>query len=138
MEMEINWLAIGGATLVAFFIGFLWYGPVFGKAWMAEVGMTQEDAEKGNMAKIFGVSLVLQFIMAYCLYMSFYAVPEVGAGINTGTGAAYGFLTGFGFAFTAIGVNAMFEQKSWKYIAINGGFWIVVFTLMGLILGTFR
>ncbi len=139
MEMSaINWLAVVAASLVGFAIGFVWYGPLFGKPWMKSVGMTEEDAQKGNMGKIFGVSFVFQFIMAVCLAMFFYGDPASAEMINGGNGAFYGFLTGFGWVAMAIGVNALYEQKSWSYIFINGGFWIVVFTLMGLILGAWK
>ena len=134
----INWLAVIAATLVGFAIGFVWYGPLFGKKWMALVGMTEEDAQNGNMPKIFGVTFVLQFIMAFCLAMFFYGDPSSADMITAGSGAFYGFLTGFGWVATAIGVNALYEQKPWSYMFINGGFWIVVFTLMGLIIGAWK
>lgn len=141
MEMAaINWLAVIAASLVGFAIGFIWYGPLFGKQWMALVGMTEEDAQNENMAKIFGFTFIFQFIMAFCLAMFFYGSGDTEAMqmITAGTGTFYGFLTGFGWVATALAVNALYEQKSWKYIFINGGFWIVVFTLMGLILGAWK
>lgn len=139
MEMSaINWLAVVAASLVGFAIGFVWYGPLFGKRWMKSVGMTEEDAQKGNTSKIFGVSFVFQFIMALCLAIFFYGDPASADMINGSNGAFYGFLTGFGWVAMAIGVNALNELKSWSYIFINGGFWIVVITLMGLILGAWK
>jgi hypothetical protein len=63
--VAINWLAVVAASLVGFAIGFIWYGPLFGKPWMASVGMTEEDAQKGNMAKIFGFTFIFQFIRKY-------------------------------------------------------------------------
>lgn len=134
----INWLAVIAATLIGFVIGFLWYGPLFGKAWMASTGMTEEKAAQANMPVVFGLSFVFQLIMAFCLAMFFYGDPNAADAITAGTGAFYGFLTGFGWVATALGVNALFEQRSWKYILINGGYWIVVFTLMGLVLGVWK
>lgn len=134
----MNWLAVIAASLVGFVVGFLWYGPLFGKKWLASVGMTEEDAQKGNMVKTFGFTFIFQFIMAYCLAMFFYGDPEAASMITAGTGAFYGFLTGFGWVATALSVNALYEQKSWSYIFINGSFWIVVFTLMGLVLGAWQ
>jgi len=110
MEMSaINWLAVVAASLVGFGIGFVWYGPLFGKKWMASVGMTEEDAQNGNMGKIFGVTFILQFIMAFCLAMFFYSDPTAAEQVTAGSGAFYGFLTGFGWVATAIGVNALYE-----------------------------
>ena len=31
------------AAASAFVVGGLWYGPIFGKAWMAEMGFTEDD-----------------------------------------------------------------------------------------------
>lgn len=141
MDMAaINWLAVIAASLVGFAIGFVWYGPLFGKSWMSAVGMTEEDVQNGNMGKTFGFTFLFQFIMACCLAIFFYGSgePEASNMINAGTGSFYGFLTGFGWVAMAIGVNALYEQRSWKYIFINGGFWVVVFTLMGLILGAWK
>jgi len=37
-----------------------------------------------------------------------------------------------------LAVNALYEQKPVSYIFINGGFWTVTFTLMGLVLGAWH
>jgi len=134
----INWLAVIAASLVGFAIGFVWYGPLFGKPWMASLGITPDKTQQGNMAKIFGLSFVFQLIMSFCLAMFFYGDPTAAAAITAGSGAFYGFLTGIGWVATAMAVNALYEQKSWVYMVINGGFWTVVFTLMGLILGAWK
>ncbi len=135
----INWLAVIAAVLVGFPVGFVWYGPLFGKQWMTSVGLTEEQIEQdSNMTKIFGVTLVFEFIMAVCLALFFFGDPASADAITASTGALYGFLTGFGWVAMAIGVSAMFEQRSFSYIAIVGGYWVVIFTLMGLILGAWR
>jgi len=53
-------------------------------------------------------------------------------------GTTAGFLTGFGFSALIFSVVALFEQRSWKYILINGGYITIYFTLIGFILGTWR
>ena len=53
-------------------------------------------------------------------------------------GALYGFLTGIGWVLPGIGVTAQFEQRGWTYIFINGFYWVVSLTVMGLILGAWR
>lgn len=136
MDMSaINFLAVIVAALMGFLVGFPWYGPLFGKAWMVETGMTEEKAGQANMPVVFASCYVMQFIMAFCLAMFFYGDPSAASSVTAGSGALYGFLTGFGWVTMTIGVNAMFEQRSFKYIAITGGYWVVTFTLMGLVLG---
>jgi len=41
MEMNFNLLFM--AALVPMIIGFVWYGPLFGNAWMKEMGFTKES-----------------------------------------------------------------------------------------------
>lgn len=46
-------------------------------------------------------------------------------------GAFHGTLAGIMFALPILGINAMFERKGFKYIAINVGYWVVSLALMG-------
>ena len=57
------------AALVPMIMGFIWYNPkVFGTAWMASAGLTQETAMKGfNMPLVFGLSYLLSFFLAFSL-----------------------------------------------------------------------
>ncbi|MFT4767422.1 MAG: hypothetical protein ACI8RN_000548 [Glaciecola sp.] len=71
--------------------------------------------------------------MSYCLAM-FLGAPNITLQI----GALYGFLTGFGWIFFAFGVVGLFELRSWSYILVNGGYWVVTMTLMGAIWGAWK
>jgi hypothetical protein len=135
---SINVLAVLVATLSTFLVGWLWYGPLFGKAWMNAVGLSEEQIQQGNMAKIFGFAFFFELIMAFNLAVFLTGSPEAAEMMNAQMGAFYGFLAGFGWVFFALAVNSLYEQKSWKYIFINGGYWTVTFTIMGLILGAWK
>lgn len=135
---NINFFAVIAATLSTFVVGWLWYGPLFGKAWVDAIDMTEEELQQGNMAKIFGFAFIFELIMAFNLAMFLTGSPEAAAQVNAGMGAFYGFLTGFGWIFFALAVNSLYEQKSWKYIFVNGGYWSVAFTIMGLIIGAWK
>ena len=41
-ELKVNYLAVLVAIVLQFVFGFLWYGPIFGDAWMGMVGLTEE------------------------------------------------------------------------------------------------
>jgi hypothetical protein len=58
--------------------------------------------------------------------------------VTLASGAFYGFLAGFGWLFFGIGVVALFEQRSWTYILVNGGYWVVTMTAMGAVLGVWK
>ncbi|WOJ93374.1 DUF1761 domain-containing protein [Congregibacter variabilis] len=132
--VSINWMAVVTAAVAGFVVGGLWYSPLlFGRVWMDAAGITEEQIAGGNKAKIFGLSLIFLLIMSYCLAMF------LGAGdITLQSGALYGFLTGFGWIFFAFGVVGLFELRSWPYIFVNGGYWIITMTLMGAIMGAWK
>jgi hypothetical protein len=135
-------LAIVVAAVSTFIIGAIWYGPLFGKIWMNEMGFTEEDLKQANMVKIYGIAFVLEFIIALNLAMFFFggADPCMNdcPGITTGQGAFYGFLTGFGWVAMAMGVNALFNRSSFRRWAIDAFYFVVTFTVMGTILAAWQ
>ena len=40
--IHLNWFAISVAVVANIIIGFLWYGPLLGKAWMHEMGLAPD------------------------------------------------------------------------------------------------
>lgn len=135
MDMStLNWLAIVSATLAFYAIGALWYSPVlFGNIWMKEVKMTKDDAKNVNMVKIFTLTFLLSFIMV--LNLAFFLNDPA---IDGGTGAMYGFLTGFGWVSMALILTGLYEQRSWRYMAIHAGYMVTGFTVSGIILGAWK
>ena len=127
--MELNWLAILLAAVSAFVLGGLWYGPLFGKAWMKYSGMTEERAKQANMAKVFGLSFLLSFAAA-AVFAAF-----LGPDIDVTQGATYGFSAGLFWVAGALGINYLFEQKPLGLWLVNGGYSTVMFTLFGAIIG---
>jgi hypothetical protein len=132
--IHINHLAVIVCAVANLALGAVWYSPVlFYKAWKKENGFTDEQLKQLNPVKVYGISLVLSLLMSY--NMAFF----LGDGkTDMAWGATAGFLTGFGFASLIFAIIALFEQRSWKYILINGGFITLYFTLIGLILGAWR
>lgn len=155
--MEINFIVLFVAALITLLVGFVWYHPkVFGTTWMRETGLTTEALEKGNMLKIFGLTYVFSLMMTLIIMSltihqsgafgmiggppmvesakpSFIAfMADYGTAFRTFKhGALHGFITGLFFAFPMIGINGLFERKSWKYIFIQAGYWMITLTLMG-------
>ena len=64
--MNVNFLAVLVAALVPMLVGFIWYNPkVLGNAWMQACGLTEEKMKGANMAVVFGVSLILSFLLSF-------------------------------------------------------------------------
>jgi hypothetical protein len=153
--MNVNFIALLLAALSTLIVGFIWYNPkVFGNIWMKEAGLKEEDMKGSNMVKIFGLSIVYAFLISFILQMltihQFGALGMVGGNptkalpsynafmADYGTafrtfkhGALHGFLTGLFLSFPLIGTNALYERRSFKYVLVTGGFWIVCLTIMG-------
>lgn len=153
--MNINFLALLLASLSTLVVGFIWYNPkVFGAIWMKETGLTEENMKGANMIKIFGLSIFYAFLISFVLQMvvihQFGALGMVGGDptkalpsynafmADYGTafrtfkhGALHGFMTGLFMILPTIGINALYERRSFKYVMISGGYWIVSFMIMG-------
>ena len=131
---HINYLAVLAAAVSTFVIGGLWYSPVmFQRGWMSVNGFTEADLSKGGTARIFGIAFVLALLMAANL-AAFLADP----GTTVAWGTAAGALTGLGWVLPAMATVALFERRSARYIAINGGYFVLAFVVMGAILGAWR
>jgi hypothetical protein len=129
---QIHWLAVIVAALAGFPLGALWYGPLFGSAWMAATGITKERARQANMAKIYGTTLLLNLIIATSLAM--FIGPEA----NLTFGLFAGFMAGLTYVAAAFGITYLFEFRPFKLWAINAGYQVVVFSIMGTILGAWH
>ena len=141
---------------------------VFGNAWLTSIGKTREEMMGGNMALTFGLAFLCSFFIAFSLnfvvihqFGFFSMLGNQGEalkdpnsplhatvadlmnkyGYNFRTfkhGAFHGVLTGLFLLTPVIGVNAIFERRSFKYVAIHGGFWIVCAALMGAFICHFQ
>ncbi|HPF26847.1 MAG TPA: DUF1761 domain-containing protein [Steroidobacteraceae bacterium] len=127
----INWLAVLAAAASGFVIGGLWYGPLFGKAWMTAAGMTEEKVRAGNPAITYGLTFVLSLIAAFSLAMF------IGGG-DLQFGLFAGFMTGLTFVAVALGITYLFEKRPLNLWLINSGYQVVFFTVMGAILGGWK
>lgn len=155
--MEINFLALLLSALSTLVVGFIWYNPkVFGTIWMRESGMTEEKMKGSNMFMIFGLSIVYAFLISIILQSlvihqtgaigmvggpmlletakpSFAAfMADYGDAFRTFKhGALHGFFTGLFMILPVIGTNALYEKRSFKYVLVTSGFWIVSLMIMG-------
>ena len=156
----MNFITYGIAALVPMIIGALWYGPLFGTPWMQQMGFTKESLKGANMLMILVVSYLFSFMVALALLpivnhqMAIFSTlaGEPGFAAQTGEafayaqnfmetygdrfrtfkhGALHGVLMGVFLVLPILTIQAIFERKKVKYIAINAGYWIVTLAVMG-------
>lgn len=128
---HVSFLATGLAALAGFMVGSLWYGPLFGKAWQRETGLTQEDLRGANMPLIFGLTFLINVFAALVLG---YLLKVTGfAGL--GSGALAGGCLGLGFVVPALAVNYLFARKPLALFLIDAGYWVLIYAVMGAVIG---
>ena len=133
-QFYINHWAVFVCALANLGLGAIWYSPLlFYKAWLRENNFTEEDIKKFNPAKTYSLTFILSLVISYNLA---FFLGDNKTDMVWGTTA--GFLAGFGFSALIFTIVGLFEQRSWKYILINGGYITVYFTLIGFTLGSWR
>jgi len=132
---SISWVGVAAAVAASFVLGFVWYGPLFSKPWLRELGKTEEDmrADGGELGPILAVQLVATVITATVLAI---IIERFGTGIPTGL--TIGVLCAAGLVATAKLSDVLFAQtSSSKRYWIEAGYQITSYALMGAIYGTF-
>ena len=128
MEL-INWWAVLAATDLAFILGGLWYGPLFGQAWLNALGKTEDDIEPSPRPFIisFFTALLTAVVLAWLI---------VALGM-TGwlAGAWLGLVVGVGFIATAMASDSAFCGWGFKLFIIQSGYRVAYSGLMGALLG---
>jgi len=127
--IHISYVAILVAVVANFIVGFVWYTPLFGKAWAKEMKLditrkpTAAELGKGMTFMIIG-----NFLMAWVFVHNIGAwnfVPgtaEAPPAANLISSAVFTWL-GF-FVPTDLSVVA-WEGKSWKLFFINTGYHLI-------------
>ncbi len=130
----LNWLAVALSALAAFALGALWYGPLFGKAWQALSGVTDDEIQKRNPAKIYGTAFVLNLIAAFGMgmVMQLHPSPNLVSGFNVGISI------GIAFVATSFGINYLFASRPLRLYLIDAGYMVLLLAVMGAILGVWR
>jgi hypothetical protein len=132
-HLHFNHLAILVAALIQWILGALWYSLLFAKPWMALTGHTKGERPKGAifaMAWSFIGGLILSFVLAHIVLWS-------GAS-GFGWGAFIGFICWFGFVFAPLSAEALYEQRPFKLLAINTGYWLAALLISGGLLAAWH
>ncbi|PJZ26774.1 hypothetical protein CH352_03855 [Leptospira hartskeerlii] len=137
--IPLNYLAILVGVLANVVIGFLWFGPIFGKVWAKEMGYENMEPDNKAMIKSMVIMIIGSFLTAYVLAHSLFVwkpsswnLPGDGPAWMYGAYAA--FYTWLGFYIPMLLGSVAWESKSWKLFFINAGYNLVSLAAIGLIL----
>ncbi len=125
-DIHLNYWAILVAVAATMVLGFLWYGPILGKAWMKEMGIpagskpAPKVMRRGLILMAIG-SLLTVFVLAHTGEVWRPSVWKAGA---DGSAAFYGLVS--------------WENRSWKLFCINAAYYFVMLQMVAMILAFWR
>ena len=134
--VSINYWAVLAAAAASIILGFLWYGPLFGRQWLRLSGFSDKQIkqmkEKGQkgMTKTYIVMVVSTLVTAYVLahFVDYLQALSVGEALSLGFWLWLGFL-----ATSQIG-SVLWERKPVKLYMINTAYSLVNLCIMAVIL----
>ena len=132
--VPLNYAAIVACAVANMIIGFLWYGPLFGKTWMKLSGMHMPKGPPPGMWKHYLGAFIGAFVMAFALAHSLvFASAFLGVSGVSG-GLQGGFWNWLGFIAPVTLGSVLWEGKPWKLWFLNNAYWLFTLLTMGVIL----
>jgi hypothetical protein len=129
---EMNWIAVLIGVVISMVLGALWYGPLFGQAWLRMIGKRQEDLEASTSTYLTtAFASLLTMISLNLIVIAFGATTLV-------NGLLVGALIGIGLSATATFVYTNFEGPPLNVWALYVAYQVVVFLIMGAVFAIWR
>ena len=125
----MNYWSVLVAAVAAHFVGWLWYGLLFGKKWIELRGPAGEGAKKSMSAKAWGFvsTFVLAWGLAYVLGASGIIFDLTGAMVMA-------FIIWLAFVATTLAHGWLWEGKSGKFFVFKLAHQLVSILVMALVL----
>jgi hypothetical protein len=135
--MEINFVAVLVAAVLAMALGALWYGPLFGKKWMKIICATEMDmaAQKEMQKKampLYLITFVLALFQVWVLARFIQGWETMGA-VETALWIWAAFVV------PTVAAGAMWNNDSrevaWARFLIQAGYYLALFVMFALVVG---
>ncbi len=130
--MSVNFAAVVVAAVASMVLGFLWFGPLFGKKWMELSGHKMGDMEskKGSMGTSYLAMFVGYLVSAYVLAN----IVKFSGAASLVEGAITGFMVWLGFVATVTLGMVLWDGKPVQLYLLTNAYQVINFALMGAIL----
>lgn len=141
MHVPVDYIGVISAAIASTILGFVWYGPLFGKQWVALSDMTVEKinaTKASDMGKSYMIAFLGSIAMAYVLANIFVFVTAYFQSGNIVTGFMVGMWTWFGFVMPVTLGTVLWENKSWKLWILNNAYYLITLIIMGAIIALWR
>ncbi len=136
--VPINYWAVFSGAIAAMVLGYVWYGPLFGKQWVTLMGWSKADMD-AKMKEGVGPKYVLQGVGAVLMaFVLAHAIVFAGSylhtsGVSAGMQGAWWSWIGF-IVPVSLG-TILWDGKPWKLWFINIGYYLATLIVMGIIFG---
>lgn len=129
---SVHWLSVAAMVAFSFLLGGFWYGPAFGKAWLKSLGKKASDLGHPALPMILSVLTGLVCAVAMQLLIRECAIRDVVDGVILGV------LTSVGLVAMSTASDMAFCRFSARLWAIQAGYRIVLFCVMGAVFAIWR
>ncbi len=134
----VNYWAVLVSAIASMVIGSIWYGPLFGKMFMHEMGMDTWSKEKqATMKKGMGLSYLAQFIASLVMFYVLAGLIEGFGHTSVGGGLLTGFVAWIGFVVPIKLGDAIWGGKA-KLFWLSIGNMLVTLLAAGAGIGGWR
>jgi hypothetical protein len=130
----LSYLAVIVAAIAQYVLGFLWYGPLFGKTWRSLMGVKEQSMSGAGMGKTLVWSFIGSLVTAGVLRK---LATMVGA-LTLGAGVALGAMVWLGFVATVTLAIVLYEKRSVNLYILNNAYQLVSLVVMGAIVAAWR
>lgn len=136
MDIEVNWIAIVLAAASTMIVGSLWYGPLFGKAWIKLAKVKPDPNLSGQQAvTLYGGAFLASVVTAIVLAIATFVAHKVFGGSYLVVALEVAVLLWLGFTGARVYMHDAFEQRRKKLTLLNVSHELVTVVIMALIIG---
>ncbi len=128
----VNWLAVVLAVVAALVVSIVWYGPLFGRARLAEVGPGGLGVRTAP-ARTLALSAALLFVSAAMMGHMFARVGQDTLAVKPWL---YFMMSGGlagAFVIPSLWLSYTHQRISTRLALIDAGFWLMAYLSMGLV-----
>jgi hypothetical protein len=135
MEFSVNYVAVLVATVAAAIASAAWYSFLFAAQVNTMRAADLQIAGRAAGPPLIALSVVANLIAAFVLAVLIESIFGPEADVVDGLITAA--LCWLGFAMTALTVIHTFGYRHRAFVVVDGGYWLVVLLLMGVVIGAF-
>ncbi len=134
--IDVNYLAVIAAAILAFGFGSLWYGVVLAKPWMAAQGFTREEleADSQSMGKTFGLTFLVYLFLALVMAM----LVDLTKPVDVNQGLWLGLMAWFGFMVPVNLTSVLYARKGLSLFVIDAVYQLIIALMVAAVVTAWR